>query len=44
MSVNAPTPVLEVKALGITGFCPAGGKTAHGKALHAKIMLILAAA
>merc|ERR1719336_1557228 len=29
------------KALGITGFCPVGGKTARGKALYAKTKAIL---
>merc|ERR1739844_302973 len=29
------------KALGITGFCPVGGKTAQGKALYAKTKAIL---
>merc|ERR1711992_16817 len=29
------------KDLKITGFCPVGGKTAQGKALHAKVMSIL---
>merc|ERR1719336_744818 len=29
------------KALGITGFVPVGGKTAAGKALHAKIKSLL---
>merc|ERR1712048_343461 len=29
------------KALGITGFCPCGGKTPEGKALYAKTMSIL---
>merc|ERR1712083_747940 len=29
------------KQLGITGFCPVGGKTAQGKALHAKVKSIL---
>merc|ERR550532_1756605 len=29
------------KALGITGFCPVGGKTAQGKALYAKAKAIL---
>merc|ERR1712051_235736 len=29
------------KALGIKGFCPVGGKTAQGKALHAKVKSIL---
>merc|ERR1719510_2494613 len=29
------------KELGITGFCPVGGKTAQGKALHAKVKSIL---
>merc|ERR1719162_1628152 len=28
------------KALGIKGFCPVGGKTAQGKALHAKVRSI----
>merc|ERR1712051_203034 len=29
------------KDLGIKGFCPVGGKTAQGKALHAKVKSIL---
>merc|ERR1740129_2452556 len=29
------------KELGITGFCPVGGKTAQGKALYAKVKSIL---
>jgi len=29
------------KALGITGFCAVGGKSAQGKALHAKVKAIL---
>merc|ERR1739844_754947 len=29
------------KELGIKGFCPVGGKTAQGKALHAKVKSIL---
>jgi len=29
------------KALGIKGFCAVGGKTAEGKALHAKVKAIL---
>merc|ERR1711920_136169 len=29
------------KQLGITGFCAVGGKTAQGKALHAKVKSIL---
>merc|ERR1719491_1300240 len=29
------------KELGITGFCPVGGKTAHGKVLYAKVKSIL---
>merc|ERR1712051_612626 len=29
------------KELGITGFCPIGGKTAQGKALYAKVKSIL---
>merc|ERR1712112_39807 len=30
------------KQLGITGFCPVGGKTAQGKALFAKVKTMLA--
>merc|ERR1712232_1021034 len=29
------------KQLGIKGFCPVGGKTAQGKALHAKVKAIV---
>merc|ERR1719328_968602 len=29
------------KELGITGFCPVGGKTAQGKAVYAKVRAIL---
>merc|ERR1719312_418833 len=32
---------LARKQLGITGFCAVGGKTAQGKALHAKVKAIL---